>query len=812
MPTENVSTIGSDVSRDYANLVDWKNDFGTGLPSDITAAGSDTIEVAEVHNDNGAGVAALTGNPLINPAVTVDSTNYLVIRAAAGQEFVPGDPSSLTNHSGVFFTHTTGVMRVSTQFTRVQHIGFISLHTGSGFLRCLRFNSTDGFVDSCYFQMLTGTNDFLIGLSNESGGAITVTNCIARGSNTGTTGGVGMRIGYYSPLGAASFDNCGAWGVKKRLETVSPFSTLGIGFNVLGATSSLRNCWALECGSDAGVGNEGGFVGIDASATFENCASTDGTANASTDGQGGMDSVDYLDDGVNLYALKPGSEGVNAGIDLSGSWPYATIEDFFNADHDDDGGGWDIGPFNASISIVPDGIASEESFGTASLEVHVSPTGIPTAEAFGTAAVNSGIVSVTTTGIASAEVFGTAALTASVDLEPNGIATAEAFGTAAIVAGAVNVTPGGIATAEAFGAVVVSAGTALVSPPSIASAEAFGAAVLAPGAVTISPSSIASAEAFGSPALVPIAVVISPGGIAPAEAFGTATVSSGAIIVQPGGIASAEAFGSAVLTAGASSLLPSGIASVEAFGTAALQSTVDVLVSSIAPSELWGTPTAVPSIETVSPSGIASAEAFGSPALTLLVALVSPASIASEEIWGQAQLLIIGQSRDVSPAGILSGERWGHPFLTGGVIPVTLKELIQNALIDAGKQGTFLDANYDPDLCTLSSGLQRTPSSIEANEVSSVFKTESRHGRKVLQDRSQWQWLLILQFEEEVILQPFEDQLLENPLCIERDIAAGVTRQVTLKLLDVSPKHPPRQGASNGTQARYRFSAELSSL
>ena len=297
--------------------------------------------------------------------------------------------------------------------------------------------------------------------------------------------------------------------------------------------------------------------------------------------------------------------------------------------------------------ITPTGIASEEAFGTASVNRYEAPTGIASEEAFGTPVVAGPI---TATGIASEEAFGTAQLNRTLPVV--GIASEEAVGTPVVQATALlTVVAIGIASEEAFGTAVV---TLTVHASGIASEEAFGTATVN---LTVHPSGVTSEEAFGTPTVAfyeaptgiaseeafgtaVVVLTVHPSGIASEETFGTASVM---LTVAPSGIASEEAFGTPVV---AGPITATGIASEEAFGTASV--TLGVTGAGIASEEAFGTAT----IRVyVAPSGIASAEAFG----TLRVNLkISPSGIASQEIVSTPGLVQI-----VHPSGIASEEAFG---------------------------------------------------------------------------------------------------------------------------------------------------------
>ena len=136
---------------------------------------------------------------------------------------------------------------------------------------------------------------------------------------------------------------------------------------------------------------------------------------------------------------------------------------------------------------------------------------------------------------------------------------------------------------------------------------------------------------------------------------------------------------------------------------------------------------------------------------------------------------------------------------------------IHDALVLAARDEVFPTAVYSqerPSLLTEGPGVGAA--SIEANELKASFELSRDRGRSVRQERSDWEWLLNIRFNQEVVLEDFENKLLASPLVILRDAAAGRDAQVRLFLDGVSYEHPPRGGASNGTQVSYRFTADLS--
>lgn len=96
----------------------------------------------------------------------------------------------------------------------------------------------------------------------------------------------------------------------------------------------------------------------------------------------------------------------------------------------------------------PDGIASQEAFGTARLNMQVRPSGIVSAETFGSPKLNFIIFP---SGVASGEQFGLPVLVYDQFVYPDGIDTGEEFGTVLVRFPPQTVIPAGVASLEAFG-------------------------------------------------------------------------------------------------------------------------------------------------------------------------------------------------------------------------------------------------------------------------------------------------------------------------------------------------------------------------
>ncbi len=360
-----------------------------------------------------------------------------------------------------------------------------------------------------------------------------------------------------------------------------------------------------------------------------------------------------------------------------------------------------------TLTLNPSGIASSEAFGTASIECVLAPAAIGSGETLGTA---SAVVVLNTVGIASAEALGEPTVsisTADTVTDAGDIASAEAFGTASI---AVQVDNTGLASTETFG---VQSAVIVAAPSGIATAEAIGApstvVVLAPSGVAsveafgttsagivLSPTGIASAESVSAPSAV---VVLAPSGVASGEAFGS---SSAQVVLNPSGIASAEVLGEPTVVDAGYTISPTGIAGAEAFGTASLAIVVNV--NGIASVSAFGIPVVattdfltdvgdIASAEvlgdavvtyTLAPNGIASSETVSSPVTTLTL---YPSGITSSEAFGTLRLTI-------NPTGIPSEEALGTPTITYSLHPLGIAsaEEFGNASVAFGLYPTGIDA------------------------------------------------------------------------------------------------------------------------
>jgi hypothetical protein len=331
----------------------------------------------------------------------------------------------------------------------------------------------------------------------------------------------------------------------------------------------------------------------------------------------------------------------------------------------------------------------------------------------------------------------------------------------------------------------------------IASAEAFGTTTVSPGAVTLAPTGIASAEAFGT-AKLNLNIVVT--GIPSAEAFGTAMLK---MMIDVPGIPSAEAFGAALITL---NITTTGIPSAEAFGTAIVTAGQTVAPTGIPSAEAFGT--ALITIY-VSPTGIPSGEVFGIPFVEFTPQTIIAGGITSAEAFGTATISM--GAITIAPSGITSAEAFGTAIISGGLV-VGYRKAIHDTLINLALAGSFPSVKYveNSPVSLQIQGSSLTPRSVEANEIGADWSVDRRLGRQYSLDRRRWEWLLILRFDQEVLLESFEEMVAEDPPCILRD--GSRDRNVRLHFSRATYTHPPRMSAANGTEVRYRVDALLSPL
>lgn len=142
----------------------------------------------------------------------------------------------------------------------------------------------------------------------------------------------------------------------------------------------------------------------------------------------------------------------------------------------------------------------------------------------------------------------------------------------------------------------------------------------------------------------------------------------------------------------------------------------------------------------------------------------------------------------------------------------THKQAIHNAIVDAIQSGVFLPVTYDPATKLMEVPTDEEdavpPASFAANDLTCVFGLPERNRRERIMERGSWRWQVIVQFDREVVAEPFEETLLASPILLAKDTNRGL-RQIIINLIDADYIHPPKQNPSSGTQVTYTFEARL---
>jgi hypothetical protein len=296
----------------------------------------------------------------------------------------------------------------------------------------------------------------------------------------------------------------------------------------------------------------------------------------------------------------------------------------------------------------------------------LSINGIPTAESFGTPSVSSAGTTIAPQGIASQEAFGTTVL--GLEIVVPGIDSEEAFGTPVMGKA---IWPTGIASAESVGFPTLAGGAVTLSPVGIPSEESFGAVRVD---MVLSVNGIASQESFGS---VSVRYILFVNGVSSQEQLGIPALVQGSAPVAPLGIPSAEDVGTPILFQ-EQLLAPTGISSSENVGTPSLHFTLSV--TGIDSEESCGQPTLTANTAIIRPTGIPSEEKFG---LITVVnrQLIGVPGILSSEDFGT---IVIEQEQFITVPGITTAEALGTIIVTNRVLTIMEQyhaEDIDNVLI-----------------------------------------------------------------------------------------------------------------------------------
>lgn len=318
MAEEIIESAGS--GKDYADLE-------TAQLAHSDPISDDALYILEIYDTHDYEEATVVDNCIGN----TDATRYRLWRAATGDEH---DPSADT---GVWILNaSSNVFVISEGYFRLSKVGIRM--SGTGGFAVIMAQDVEQYFDSIY-----GLSDITdaasrVFLANENGSSTYWTNCIAEGDY-----GVGNKnsaaYGFRSDAAGTDMNcyNCLCTGVRRK--SGASYTDNGFQFAEGSETGDVRNCISFNNATN------------DYSITTSGTESHNAAQDTSASGTGSLDSQtpdDFLTDRDNGdFTLKSGSNGIGAGVDLSGIFTL----DFLGNEHGAAPGGWDMGPY-AQLSVV----------------------------------------------------------------------------------------------------------------------------------------------------------------------------------------------------------------------------------------------------------------------------------------------------------------------------------------------------------------------------------------------------------------------------------------------------------------------------
>lgn len=131
--------------------------------------------------------------------------------------------------------------------------------------------------------------------------------------------------------------------------------------------------------------------------------------------------------------------------------------------------------------------------------------------------------------------------------------------------------------------------------------------------------------------------------------------------------------------------------------------------------------------------------------------------------------------------------------------------LIHRALIDYVQAADFRRVTFEGT--HLKIGEPMPCRTAVASPITSSWRVPEKNRLSYQRERLEWQWELILKFEGRASLEAFERAVEASPPRVERD--ATHSRQVMLLIAEARYAHPTHNQPQSGTEAVYRFVAEL---
>jgi hypothetical protein len=138
---------------------------------------------------------------------------------------------------------------------------------------------------------------------------------------------------------------------------------------------------------------------------------------------------------------------------------------------------------------------------------------------------------------------------------------------------------------------------------------------------------------------------------------------------------------------------------------------------------------------------------------------------------------------------------------------------VQNHLTELIRSYDFPIVRYSNGLATYdeSGFVCERPKSCVCNETAAQFEPDARHGLNVVLRRSTWIFDAIVRFDNEVLLEGFENQMMSDPPTLAKNSTTGDS-QTTMYLLKTEAQHPTQESPQSGTLATFTFVAEVARL
>jgi len=133
------------------------------------------------------------------------------------------------------------------------------------------------------------------------------------------------------------------------------------------------------------------------------------------------------------------------------------------------------------------------------------------------------------------------------------------------------------------------------------------------------------------------------------------------------------------------------------------------------------------------------------------------------------------------------------------------KELIQRAILESVRGREFPRVTYasGTDLPTLSDTNLRPSRSTWCNETRSTFVEDTNHGCSYRRKRSNWQFNLLLDFDKEVSIEAWLNEISDTPLTVRDENGKLVGR---VDLLSCGAVHPVAHNSAAGSKFSITFS------